>query len=90
MINKHEGDVRQFRWLSQAWYGEANLGRQRRLVDEIMIGMYSPEGGTSGEFAIRWTDLGGKPVPMLCAFDDSWSALQHFGDVLAKLAEVDG
>jgi hypothetical protein len=59
------------------------------LLGPSLIGMYYPDGGTSGEFAVRWTRLGGKVVPRLEAFDDSWSALAHFGDLLEWMATVD-
>lgn len=58
---------------------------------EVNLSLSSREGGTAGEFAIRWHQLGGRPVPRLEAFGDSWNALvNHFGDVLAWLASQDG
>lgn len=86
--NKHEGCFRQFIITSQAWYGEAQNFQEGE--DEIMIGMYHPEGGTTGEFGIRWSMLGGESTPALRAFSDSWSSLWHFQDVLQKLAALDG
>ena len=87
MDKKHYGCKRMFTQLSRAWYAEANL--RHDLLDEIMIGFYHPGGGTTGEFAIRWEELGGESTPRLEAFDDSWSALWEFRDLLEKLAEVD-
>ena len=52
--------------------------------------MYHPDGGTTGEFSIEWKALGGKVVPQLCSWDDSWSALSTFGDVLQRLGQIDG
>ena len=52
-----------------------------------MIGFYNE--GTSGEFAIRWEQLGGRSIPRLQAYDDSWSALVHFKDLLDAMASVD-
>lgn len=87
-MKKHDGCKRGFIHLSAAWYGKACLADGEE-VDEVMIGFYHPKGGTTGEFAIRWTHLGGKITPRLEAFDDSWHALYEFRDVLAKLAEHD-
>lgn len=89
--NKHEGDERQFIIMSQAWYGDAvskKIG-YRPDDDEIMLGYYCPGGGTSGEFSIKWRELGNRNVPYLKAFDDSWSALAGFADVIAALKELD-
>lgn len=90
--SKHAGDVRAFIILSQAWYGDTALPAQDRAkgVDEIMMGFYCPDGGTSGEFSIKWAPLGDRLVPRLKAFDDSWSALANFSDVIEKLAAIDG
>lgn len=89
--SKHEGDERRFIIMSQAWYGDAakqgtdgNPGG-----DEVLLGFYCPDGGTSGEFSIKWRELGNRLVPYLKAFDDSWSALHKFSDVVAALATLD-
>ncbi len=89
-MKEHTGNFRGFSILSQAYYSTSALN-EPDISDEIMIGLYHPEGGTSGEFAIRWvTGLrGGKAVPRLEAFDDSWSALTQFHDLLAAMAEID-
>jgi hypothetical protein len=87
-MKNHDGCNRGFTHLSEAWYGKACLANNDK-VDELMIGFYHPDGGTTGEFAIRWTNLGGKITPRLEAFDDAWNALYEFRDVLAKLAEHD-
>jgi hypothetical protein len=59
-------------------------------VEEVMFGYTHHEGGTPGEIAMRWIDLGGRSVPRLECFDDGFASLASFGDVLASLAEVDG
>ena len=86
-MGDHENCKRQFIQLSRAWYAETFLPNSR-LNDEVTVGMYHPEGGTTGEFAIRWSEIGGKIVPMLCAFDDAWDALMMFRDVLEVMASV--
>lgn len=86
---KHEGCIRGFYHTRGAWYGEtAILGRD--IVDQVMVGMYHPEGGTTGEFSIEWQRLSGKIIPRLQVYDDAWGALHQFQDVLAAMAEVDG
>lgn len=88
-MKDHSECKRKFIQLSKAWYADANL-RGSDIVDEIMVGFYHPGGGTTGEFAIRWTVLGGSSTPMICSFEDSWSALWEFRDLLEKLSELDG
>jgi len=88
-MKHHIGLKRGFHHLSAAWYGPANLACDRECVDNVMVGFYHPEGGTSGEFCVSWERLGGKVTPVLRAYDDSWSALHQFSDVLAKMAEHD-
>lgn len=88
-MKTHDGCKRGFTHLSASWYGKSCLARAD-YVDHVMIGFYHPEGGTAGEFSIRWMILSGKVTPRLEAFDDAWHALYEFRDVLAKLAEHDG
>lgn len=87
-MKDHTGCKRGFTQLSKAWYADANL-RGSDTIDEITMGFYHPEGGTTGEFSIKWKELAGKVPPRLEAFDDGWSALNKFRDVLDKMAEVD-
>ena len=89
--SKHEGMIRGFYHLKEAWYADVNLcNRFDGLIDEVLIGFYGPDGdqGTSGEFAIKWTELGGKLVPQLCVYDDAWDALTHFYDLLDAMKEL--
>ncbi len=85
---KHEGCKRQFVQLSRAWYSKACLVGD--TLDEVTMGFYHPDGGTTGEFQIRWIPLGGRDTPLLLAYDDAWSALYRFADVLKQLAWLDG
>ena len=82
----HTGDIRQFYYLNEAWY----FLPQKDCTAEVMFGFYSPDGGTSGEMAMRWHNIGGSPTPRLEVFSDAWSALGRFGDVVTALAQVDG
>jgi hypothetical protein len=89
MMADHSECKRQFRHLSRAWYGKEVL-RDSKAVDEIMIGFYHPEGGSTGEFVIEWISMAGTLTPRLKAFDDSWSALWEFRDLLEIMAVHDG
>lgn len=93
MKNKHEDCFRGFSHLSKAWYGKSCLAAYETCdcVDEIMVGMYSEGGGTTGEFGIRWSVLDGKFVPQLQVYSDAFEVLVHqFTDLLAVLVSMDG
>lgn len=51
--------------------------------------MYHPDGGTSGEMIMEWVELSNKETPRLKCFDDSWSALALFKDLIDKMGSVD-
>ncbi len=87
-MKDHEGDLKQYILTSETYY---HWARDKGEVDEVMFGFYSPEGGTSGEMAVRWHQLenGKPPVPRLECFNDGWHALYQFQNVLAAMAEVD-
>jgi hypothetical protein len=74
---------------SKSWYFNSSTHRDG-VVCDIMVGDYAPEGGCVGEFAIEWQFLGGKPVPQLRAWDDSWMVLKNMPELLDVLATVDG
>lgn len=83
-MKNHEGMIRGFHWSNKAWYNN--------IVDgtEVNFGMYSPtDGGTSGEMSMKWILLNRQPTPKLQCFDDGWSALGLFTDLLRKMAEHD-
>lgn len=84
MKRNHTGAVRGFHIYNEAWYSRLAAGAQmpREFPASIQIGMYHPEGGTSGEFQVIWMELAGKLTPQLRVFDDGWSALLRFGDLL--------
>lgn len=82
-MKDHEGCRRAFVWSARAWYHRPGDG------PEINFGMYAYEGGTSGEMTMEWIELDRRQIPRLKAFDDSWSALAMFGDLLQKMGEAD-
>ena len=84
----HTGGFRGFHFTPAAWYAKT-LGKEVAGDRDVMIGIYYPEGGSSGEFAIREVSLGAHVALRLEVFDDAWSALALFPDLLALLAEHD-
>jgi hypothetical protein len=79
---------RYFIHLKRAWYGDATL-RQVPYLDEVNFGLKvraSP--GTTGEMAVRWSQLGRLVAPRLEVFDDGWTTLSTFCDVLEQLGRV--
>jgi len=90
MGSKHDGMIRGFSHTGDAWYAKACLDGMP-YIDCINIGFYADDGdgGTTGEFAIRWVKLGGKITPSIEAFDDSWEALSHFKDLLDEMTKID-
>ena len=91
-MKDHTGMQRQYIHMSEAWYADSAL-RLGDMVDEVSFGLYAPaDGGTTGEMTVRWIEIGqpsGRPAPKLGVFCDGWNALATFGDVIARLAEVD-
>jgi hypothetical protein len=75
--------IKGFHILNRAWHA------QTPYQPEIMIGMYHPDGGTSGEFVIRWHDLPYHTAPCLEIFDDAWKLFFSMPELadLAKLSE---
>ena len=75
--------------LSRSWYGEACL-KKYNYVDEVTFGLYDPDGGTTGEMAVKWYDLGADkpPSPKFECFDDAWHLLDEFQDVINMFISV--
>jgi len=84
-MKDHSGTERAFIWSSRAWYSDSVRGGE-----EIMFGMYSKGGGTTGEMGMRWIDFGrNKKAPQLQVFDDAWETLAMFPDLIKVLGEHD-
>lgn len=86
MMKDHSGCKRAFIRPNRAWYSTTEK------ENEVNFGMYDDEGGTSGEMTMAWVQLGlgGRSVPQLQVFDDAWSALASFGDLVQELGRADG
>lgn len=87
-MKDHSRMKRGFSRYTEAWYAKVNP-LTNGVSEEIMFGLYAPEGGSTGEMGMRWKELGGKPTPRLECFSDAFDALTTFSDVLARLAEFD-
>ena len=87
-MKDHSGCNRQFVQVSRAWYAKSSLVDD--TIDEIVIGFYHPDGGTTGEFVLQWVCINNRPTPILYSFEDSWNALWSFQDLLEKMADLDG
>lgn len=92
MGNDHEGDIKQYIHVSEAWYADTSLA-SNDYEDEVTFGFYSPDGGTSGEMGMRWYQLCHDKglTPRLEVFGDAWHALSCLNiiDALADLDETD-
>lgn len=85
-MKTHDDCHRGFWIASESWWYRS---QDKEYDDEIMVGMYRKDGGTTGEFGIRWLNIGGRSVPQLQVFHDAWHALAQFPDLLAGLASMD-
>ncbi len=74
-------------YCSNLAYYAKSIGRDE--VVETMVGLFDADGGTHGEFAIRWANIGDNTVPQLQAYDDSWAALSEMPELIKVLAEND-
>lgn len=75
--------IKGFYVMNRAWHAQTPQ-------PEIMIGLYHPDGGTSGEFALRWHNLSPfEAAPCLEIFDDAWTVFFAMPELaeLAKLRE---
>ena len=70
------------------YYG--SLVHSESVVCDIMVGDYNPGGGCKGEFAIEWKSLGGKVIPQLRAWDDSWNILTDMPELLTLMKNIAG
>jgi hypothetical protein len=73
-----------FSHFNEAWYQHS--ARLPDVIDSVSIGWYYDGGGCDSEFNIQWKELGGKPVPQLQMFDDSWECFKSMPKLFAALA----
>lgn len=87
-MKDHTDCEKGFYHVSKAYYSD--ILKNRDYDDEITIGYYHPDGGTTGEFNLRWENLGGEECCRLIAWDDSWHALSEMPELISFLADMDG
>lgn len=81
-MKDHSGCRRAFHWSTKA-YHHCPSGQP-----EVIFGMFHTDGSTSGEMAMRWEKLGNRLVPQLQVFNDAWSALALFPDLIERLGNL--
>ena len=84
MIKNHEGCVKGYHRSSKAWYAKS---LDKKV--EVNFGMFHPEGGTTGEMSMEWVELSGKQCARLKCFEDAWSALALFTDLIQEMGKID-
>ncbi len=81
-----EKPIRGFHHFSRAWYA-SRISPCDGAVDDIMFGMYYPNGGCDGEIKAAWYPLGRwQPTPHVGIFDDAWHLFVDFHDFFTDLA----
>jgi hypothetical protein len=79
--------IRGFHWSSRAWYAKAN----KLILPEVTFGMYEENGeDCCAEMVMRWHDLGNTITPRLECFEDAWSVLNSFNDLILALSMYTG
>ena len=56
----------------------------------ITIGLYAKDGGTAGEFEVKWHWVDRKQSARLEVFVEGWEVLWQFRDLLEKMASTPG
>lgn len=74
---------RAFTHTAESWYADTALVF---FNDEILIGDYPVDGGTRGEFAIRWFLTCDGLAARIEAFYDSWAFMAECKDLFDALA----
>lgn len=76
-----------FTVFTEAWWAESQRP-QEGAAEEIMVGDYDPDGGTTGEFAVRWYNLQGRLTPRVEMFHDSWQLFREWPEFFDALAHI--
>lgn len=79
----HSQCIRGYHRSSKAWYAKAEE------PVEVMFGMYTEDGGTTGEMSMVWVKSANKQWAILKCSEYNWSALSLFTDLIQKMGEVD-
>lgn len=84
-MRDHSNTIKGFHRLSKAFYTYPNSPVQ------VSFGMYDAEdGSTSGEMMMEWVELiPGELSALFKCYDDGWSAMALFTDLINELGTVD-
>jgi hypothetical protein len=82
----HEKFIRGFVWANKAWYAKYNNIKNGL----IHFGIYSSQGGTTGEMSVEWIEIGDENIPRLNVFNDAWKTLAEFKDIIDALGRMNG
>lgn len=78
--------TRTFLYSQEAWYARIPSDAHLYQEAEVMIHVDTPE--VSGEFAVRWRQVGDEVFPRLEMYDDAWAVLPHVSDLLQEMAKL--
>ena len=74
---------RGFHWFKKSWYASP------RNSHTIAFGLYTKSGRKNGEMTMRWIEFeDGQSAPKLECFDDAWSILAGFHDVMVAIGKA--
>ncbi len=79
--------VKGFHWGTRAYY-HMPQNQKPDYIDDLSLGIYHSEGGTSGEFTIEWITLDRNVASRLKAFDDSWHVMPLMPELFTLMAQV--
>lgn len=82
-MKKHIDCIRGYHRYNKSWYAQPN----EKIT--VGFGLYHKDGGTSGEMSMAWYELGKDLCARLESFEDSWSVLSTFPDLIEELSKVD-
>lgn len=90
MSEPHAGMVLGFVQSREAWYSASVHAHWDHDRDQLLIGEYYPRagGGTSGEFSIEWSTIGGESTPEISMYEDSWLLLRRHPRLFLALANL--
>lgn len=79
-MNKYKGCFRGYYRDSKSVYSLNTI--------QVTFGMYHPQSKRGNEMVMKWVDLEGKYVAKLECFEDAFTMLKLFSDVVEKLSET--
>lgn len=95
MPRDHTDSIAGFTIYSQSYYADPRRLLDENFEEEITVGFYHKDGGTSGEFQFIWKRFGDTSVfgstfaIHLEAFSDGWSSLVRIPLLLNMMNDLD-